>query len=242
MNMVTFGDNPWFWVSSVFLCWFLYEKVWIPMIRYALIGQYQVLARELSARPKKACRYTIYHEVGHILMNAAFKEPDSCIMVSASATGDKRGRLGYAVMHNVNNMPQTRELNEWLMLSLLAGYMAERKLFGEESLGSGDDLEGWSKVAKFHLESGFCDGFYYSEPANHFEFDSNQNNMKKLMDKQQDLLRRFFDMNVGVLKEVGVALEEEGVLTRGSLMGYLGRVVFPDDFPMPELAAQKTAI
>lgn len=189
---------------------------------------------------KKASEYTLYHEIGHVLLNAAFKNIDSAVMVCAFGKQDRNGNLGYAIMQNTGDMLHTKGLCQWEMLACLSGYMSERFFFGQETMGSGEDREDWMKSAKLYLENGFCDGVYYNKPSNDFEFKNNDAHIKALMVSQEELLERFFAMNTDVVKDAVSKLAEEGVLSRSMLEEFFERVQFPDDFPIPviEMMAQ----
>lgn len=193
------------------------------------------LSKRGSWKEAVPSRYTLHHEVGHVMLNAVFKVLDERVMVCALGSKDEEGNLGYAVMTDVSCFMETRLLSEWEMLGCLAGYMSERVLLGEESLGANEDREQWMKIAKFYLESGFCDGVYYNKPDNQFEFKSNEEHLKALRERQEKLLTAFFEENKDVVSSAVDELKEKGVLDKDQLAGYFENVVFPDGFPIPVL-------
>jgi hypothetical protein len=191
------------------------------------------LETQCATKPsKRDYQYIAAHEAGHALVYAALGNLPSGVKVAVNQRPDSNGILGFVTGIESQYYLAEKVFAEWYMLSVLAGKRGEMALFGETTLGSGNDHVRWLNVAKLYLVNHYK-GVYYADPQNKFEAEINTEKLEALQAEQMALLDVLFNLNAGVFKELTDALLEKRVLSCEQLSLFLSRVRLPDGFPLP---------
>ena len=137
------------------------------------------------------------------------------------------------------DLRRLRELEDWLLLCLLAGGAADIRLRDRLSRPLvrqvADDNARWQVAVRDYL------AFYYRQtyflnPHNAFEAmwaEQIDAIVDTLQGQQMGIVTRFMTANEAVLRELATLIRSKSVLSRDDLQPYFARVTFPDHFPRP---------
>lgn len=144
-----------------------------------------------------------------------------------------------AMAAGMDSLRRLRELEDWLLLCLLAGGAADIRL--RDSLSrplirqAADDNARWQVAIRDYL------AFYYRQPYfpnphNAFEAmwaEQIDAIVDTLQGQQMGIVTSFVNQNETVLRELATLIRSKSVLSRDDLQPFFARVTFPDHFPRP---------
>lgn len=220
---------------SLMICWailnFSLRPSNVPTYNHGYISAKGVLlrSREATTRDKQ---YIAAHEAGHALVYAALGGLPSYVKVSINDQPDDQGVLGSVTGISNAHLLEEKSFAEWRMLVCLAGKLGETVIHGESTLGSRNDHQMWVSIARVYLANHY-QGMFYDDPQNKFEHEQNEHQLEKLQEEQVSVLRKFFNCNSVVFKELVSALLENRSMAREDLYLFLNRVTLPGDIPRP---------
>ena len=137
------------------------------------------------------------------------------------------------------DLRRLRELEDWLLLCLLAGGAADIRLRDRLSRPLvrqvADDNARWQVAVRDYL------AFYYRQtyflnPHNAFEAmwaEQIDAIVDTLQGQQMGIVTSFVNQNETVLRELATLIRSKSVLSRDDLQPFFARVTFPDHFPRP---------
>ena len=137
------------------------------------------------------------------------------------------------------DLRRLRELEDWLLLCLLAGGAADIRL--RDSLSRplvrqvADDNARWQVAVRDYLAFYYRQP-YFANPHNAFEAmwaEQIDATVDTLHGQQMGIVTRFLSANEAVLRELATLIRSKSVLSRDDLQPYFARVTFPDHFPRP---------
>ena len=137
------------------------------------------------------------------------------------------------------DLRRLRELEDWLLLCLLAGGAADIRL--RDSLSRplvrqvADDNARWQVAVRDYLAF-YYHQTYFANPHNAFEAmwaEQIDATVDTLHGQQMGIVTRFMTANEAVLRELATLIRSKSVLSRDDLQPYFARVTFPDHFPRP---------
>jgi len=180
---------------------------------------------------------TAWHEAGHLLTIAALRGRDEGVHVAAYVDVNARGWVECPIP--ADNNIETDWL-VWYLLLLRAGRVAERQTIAlADAPRSLDDTRRWEHWARHYLHGGAY-GYVYFDPANAAEEAANRNALETLARDQDELLDRFFNMNIELLDHAAYLLKMHGTVPDNQIPELLANVALPDDMPQPSLANTTT--
>ncbi|WP_169577705.1 hypothetical protein [Sinimarinibacterium sp. CAU 1509] len=191
-----------------------------------------VTAGPVETPTERDIQYAAAHEAGHALVYAALGRLPSDVMVVLHARSDAGGVLGCVSAIRDTHQLTEKAFAEWYMLVFLAGQLGESVLRGESTLGGSSDHQRWLEVARIYLSNHYR-GVYYVAPQSMFEQAQNDAKLESLKVEQVAALRKFFDLNYEVFKQLADRLLEARLMGREQLIPFLRRVQLPPGFPLP---------
>lgn len=135
------------------------------------------------------------------------------------------------------DLRRLRELEDWLLLCLLAGGAADIRL--RDSLSRprvrqvADDNARWQVAIRDYLAF-YYRQTYFANPRNAFEAmwaEQIDTIVDTLHGQQMGIVTRFLTANEVVLRELATVIRSKSVLSRDDLQPFFARVTFPDHFP-----------
>lgn len=176
-------------------------------------------------------RYTAAHEAGHALVYTALGGLPPNVKLAINDQSEN-GTLGFITGICSKHQLDEKPFAEWYMLVFLAGKLGESVMYGESTLGSSNDHIQWLGVARSYLAN-HVRGIYYAVPQNKIEQEQNEAKLEALQSEQLTMLRKLFDTNVEVFKQLAKTLQEKRTMGSNDLAPFLIRVKLPDNFPLP---------
>ena len=137
------------------------------------------------------------------------------------------------------DLRRLRELEDWLLLCLLAGGAADIRL--RDSLSRplvrqvADDNARWQVAVRDYLAF-YYRQTYFANPRNAVEAmwaEQIDTIVDILHGQQMGIVTRFLTANEAVLRELATVIRSKSVLSRDDLQPFFARVTFPDHFPRP---------
>ncbi|EHM51677.1 hypothetical protein [Cardiobacterium valvarum] len=137
------------------------------------------------------------------------------------------------------NLRRLREIEDWLLLCLLAGGAADIRL--RDSLSRplvrqvADDNARWQVAVRDYLAF-YYRQTYFANPRNAVEAmwaEQIDTIVDILHGQQMGIVTRFLTANEAVLRELATVIRSKSVLSRDDLQPFFARVTFPDHFPRP---------
>lgn len=178
-------------------------------------------------------RFIAAHEAGHALIFAAcLPYPDDLIVVVKDSPDAASNAMGYVRKEQHQHLLIEKEVAEWNMLLSLAGAAGERASTGRETLGAISDSCTWQAVATAYL-SCLHRGIFYNSPSDKLEIEQNERQLTRLLEEQEAILDRFFELNHDIHARLTQRLLDEGSLKGVQLLPYFEAVHFPPGFPRP---------
>lgn len=181
---------------------------------------------------KRDLRFTATHEAGHAMLYAALGKLPVDVKVSVNLKADDAGVLGFVTAPDSHHRLQEKCYAEWYMLVLLAGKVGEEFMFGESTLGAGNDHMRWLGIAQAYLANHYR-GVFYMAPRNRLELEHNELKLEALQTEQREILNQFFEANRNVYMELTEALLDKRTMGRDDLIPFFNRVNLPKGFPLP---------
>ena len=144
-----------------------------------------------------------------------------------------------AMAAGMDSLRRLRELEDWLLLCLLAGGAADIRL--RDSLSRplvrqvADDNARWQVAIRDYLAF-YYRQTYFPNPHNAFEAmwaEQIDTIVDTLQGQQMGIVTRFLTANEAVLRELATLIRSKSVLSRDDLQPFFARVTFPDHFPRP---------
>lgn len=144
-----------------------------------------------------------------------------------------------AMAAGMDSLRRLRELEDWLLLCLLAGGAADIRL--RDSLSrplirqAADDNARWQVAIRDYLAF-YYRQTYFANPHNAFEAmwaEQIDAIVDTLQGQQMGIVTRFLTANEAVLHELATVIRSKSVLSRDDLQPFFARVTFPDHFPRP---------
>ena len=144
-----------------------------------------------------------------------------------------------AMAAGMDSLRRLRELEDWLLLCLLAGGAADIRL--RDSLSRplvrqvADDNARWQVAIRDYLAFYYRQP-YFANPHNAFEAmwaEQIDATVDTLQGQQMGIVTRFLTANEAVLRELATLIRSKSVLSRDDLQPFFARVTFPDHFPRP---------
>ena len=144
-----------------------------------------------------------------------------------------------AMAAGMDSLRRLRELEDWLLLCLLAGGAADIRL--RDSLSrplirqAADDNARWQVAIRDYLAF-YYRQTYFANPHNAFEAmwaEQIDAIVDTLQGQQMGIVTRFLTANEAVLRELATVIRSKSVLSRDDLQPFFARVTFPDHFPRP---------
>ena len=144
-----------------------------------------------------------------------------------------------AMAAGMDSLRRLRELEDWLLLCLLAGGAADIRL--RDSLSRplvrqvADDNARWQVAIRDYLAF-YYRQTYFANPQNAFEAmwaEQIDGIVDTLHGQQLGIVTSFVNQNETVLRELATVIRSKSVLSRDDLQPYFARVTFPDHFPRP---------
>lgn len=144
-----------------------------------------------------------------------------------------------AMAAGMDSLRRLRELEDWLLLCLLAGGAADIRL--RDSLSrplirqAADDNARWQVAVRDYLAFYYRQP-YFANPHNAFEAmwaEQTDTIVETLQGQQMGIVTRFLTANEAVLRELATLIRSKSVLSRDDLQPFFARVTFPDHFPRP---------
>ena len=137
------------------------------------------------------------------------------------------------------DLRRLRELEDWLLLCLLAGGAADIRLRDRLSRPLvrqvADDNARWQVAVRDYLAF-YYHQTYFANPRNAVEAmwaEQTDTIVDILHGQQMGIVTRFLTENETVLRELATLIRSKSVLSRDDLQPYFARVTFPDHFPRP---------
>lgn len=172
------------------------------------------------------------HEAGHCLCYSFFKTPPQIINIYLyeKALEKVEGAMGLveATVPKLN----TKDFDEWHLLTLLAGQRAELMLYKKTSQGASDDVAKWKSNAHDFLTK--YDKSYFNQPENEDQMMVNAEKEKDLFNKHIKILDAFFLKNKSLLKELAAKAYRFNPLEAHHIHPYLLKTKPTKDFPHEE--------
>ena len=144
-----------------------------------------------------------------------------------------------AMAAGMDSLRRLRELEDWLLLCLLAGGAANIRL--RDSLSrplirqAADDNARWQVAIRDYLAF-YYRQTYFPNPHNAFEAmwaEQIDAIVDTLQGQQMGIVTSFVNQNETVLRELATLIRSKSVLSRDDLQSFFARVTFPDHFPRP---------
>ena len=144
-----------------------------------------------------------------------------------------------AMAADMDSLRRLRELEDWLLLCLLAGGAADIRL--RDSLSrplirqAADDNARWQVAIRDYLAF-YYHQTYFANPRNAVEAmwaEQTDTIVDILHGQQMGIVTRFLTENETVLRELATLIRSKSVLSRDDLQPFFARVTFPDHFPRP---------
>lgn len=144
-----------------------------------------------------------------------------------------------AMAAGMDSLRRLRELEDWLLLCLLAGGAADIRL--RDSLSRplvrqvADDNARWQVAIRDYLAF-YYRQTYFPNPHNAFEAmwaEQIDTIVDTLQGQQMGIVTSFVNQNETVLRELATLIRSKSVLSRDDLQPFFARVTFPDHFPRP---------
>ena len=144
-----------------------------------------------------------------------------------------------AMAAGMDSLRRLRELEDWLLLCLLAGGAANIRL--RDSLSrplirqAADDNARWQVAIRDYLAF-YYRQTYFPNPHNAFEAmwaEQIDAIVDTLQGQQMGIVTSFVNQNETVLRELATLIRSKSVLSRDDLQPFFARVTFPDHFPRP---------
>ena len=144
-----------------------------------------------------------------------------------------------AMAAGMDSLRRLRELEDWLLLCLLAGGAADIRL--RDSLSrplirqAADDNARWQVAIRDYLAF-YYRQTYFPNPHNAFEAmwaEQIDAIVDTLQGQQMGIVTSFVNQNETVLRELATLIRSKSVLSRDDLQSFFARVTFPDHFPRP---------
>ncbi|RKW15499.1 MAG: hypothetical protein D8H94_06875 [Cardiobacterium sp.] len=144
-----------------------------------------------------------------------------------------------AMAAGMDSLRRLRELEDWLLLCLLAGGAADIRL--RDSLSrplirqAADDNARWQVAIRDYLAF-YYRQTYFPNPHNAFEAmwaEQIDAIVDTLQGQQMGIVTSFVNQNETVLRELATLIRSKSVLSRDDLQPFFARVTFPDHFPRP---------
>ena len=144
-----------------------------------------------------------------------------------------------AMAAGMDSLRRLRDLEDWLLLCLLAGGAADIRL--RDSLSrplvrqAADDNARWQVAIRDYLAF-YYRQTYFPNPHNAFEAmwaEQIDATVDTLHGQQMGIVTRFMTANEAVLRELATLIRSKSVLSRDDLQPFFARVTFPDHFPRP---------
>lgn len=144
-----------------------------------------------------------------------------------------------AMAAGMDSLRRLRELEDWLLLCLLAGGAADIRL--RDSLSrplvrqAADDNARWQVAIRDYLAF-YYRQTYFPNPHNAFEAmwaEQIDAIVDTLQGQQMGIVTSFVNQNETVLRELATVIRSKSVLSRDDLQPFFARVTFPDHFPRP---------
>ena len=144
-----------------------------------------------------------------------------------------------AMAAGMDSLRRLRELEDWLLLCLLAGGAADIRL--RDSLSRplvrqvADDNARWQVAVRDYLAF-YYRQTYFPNPHNAFEAmwaEQIDAIVDTLQGQQMGIVTSFVNQNETVLRELATLIRSKSVLSRDDLQPFFARVTFPDHFPRP---------
>ena len=137
------------------------------------------------------------------------------------------------------DLRRLRELEDWLLLCLLAGGAADIRLRDRLSRPLvrqvADDNARWQVAVRDYLAF-YYRQTYFANPRNAVEAmwaEQIDTIVDILHGQQMGIVTRFLTANEAVLRELATVIRSKSVLSRDDLQPFFARVTFPDHFPRP---------
>ena len=137
------------------------------------------------------------------------------------------------------DLRRLRELEDWLLLCLLAGGAADIRLRDRLSRPLvrqvADDNARWQVAVRDYLAF-YYRQTYFANPRNAVEAmwaEQIDTIVDILHGQQMGIVTRFLTANETVLRELATLIRSKSVLSRDDLQPFFARVTFPDHFPRP---------
>ena len=144
-----------------------------------------------------------------------------------------------AMAAGMDSLRRLRDLEDWLLLCLLAGGAADIRLRDRLSRPLvrqvADDNARWQVAVRDYLAF-YYHQTYFANPHNAFEAmwaEQIDATVDTLHGQQMGIVTRFMTANEAVLRELATLIRSKSVLSRDDLQPYFARVTFPDHFPRP---------
>ncbi|MFC0036613.1 hypothetical protein [Cardiobacterium valvarum] len=144
-----------------------------------------------------------------------------------------------AMAAGMDSLRRLRELEDWLLLCLLAGGAADIRL--RDSLSrplvrqAADDNARWQVAIRDYLAF-YYRQTYFPNPRNAVEAmwaEQIDTIVDILHGQQMGIVTSFVNQNETVLRELATLIRSKSVLSRDDLQPFFARVTFPDHFPRP---------
>lgn len=137
------------------------------------------------------------------------------------------------------DLRRLRELEDWLLLCLLAGGAADIRLRDRLSRPLvrqvADDNARWQVAVRDYLAF-YYRQTYFANPRNAVEAmwaEQIDTIVDILHGQQMGIVTSFVNQNETVLRELATVIRSKSVLSRDDLQPFFARVTFPDHFPRP---------
>ncbi len=179
------------------------------------------------------------HEAGHLLVFAAMERLPEGMEALVFERRDKDGNLGGVTDVDMGpNLLGGESVMYWMMCVLLAGRLAEARVFGDPSTGSRNDLERWQRLATEYLGAQASPRIVLS-PQTESEVKLNMAELQALAREQEAVLNELFALNRDRYERLCEVLESERKLSRERIEELLAEVELPEGLPrVPALALQ----
>lgn len=196
---------------------------------------YQVrehLLSSLSTLDFETRKIIATHEAGHCLCYAFFKTPPQAINIylyeKAMVRMDGAMGLVEAAVPKLNS----KEFDEWNLLTLLAGQRAELAIHRKTSQGASDDVAKWKSHAHEFLTK--YDRKYHNQPENDAQMAINAEKERELFNRHTKILDDFFSTNKSVLKDLSAKAYRFNPLEVHHIHPYLAKTKITKGFPVQE--------
>lgn len=171
------------------------------------------------------------HEIGHAMVYAALGQlpPEFYVVIEMN-----QNSLGCVGGMNNYRLLNKKVFLEWIMLCNLGGRAAEEFMLGRDAVtdGATQDMLQYQQYAYSYLKMQFA-GFYYTSPEREEEFQQNFQKAEKLLRKQIQQLKEFYELNRNVFDELTALLAQQKRFNREDLFPFFQRIIVPNDFPKP---------